>query len=79
MLSEGEKRQHVNTACKLLKRYGDGNEILQRIITIDEAWIWSLEPELKRQSSEWHTKNLPKTLKIPSKSELCQNVDDLCV
>ena len=32
MLLESEKRQHVNIARKLLKRYGDdGNEMLQRI------------------------------------------------
>ena len=60
MLLESEKHQHVNIARKLLKRYGgDGNEMFQQIIAIDETWIRSLEPELKHQSSEWHTKNSP--------------------
>ena len=53
MLSESE-----NIAHKLLKRYGgDGDEMLQQIIAIDETWIRSSEPKLKRKSSEWHTKN----------------------
>ena len=40
MLSESEKHQHVNIARKLLKRCGeDGDEMLQRIIAIDETWI----------------------------------------
>ena len=61
MLSESEKHQRVNIARKLLKRYAeDGNEMLQRIVAIGETWIRSFEPELKRQSSEWHTKNSPR-------------------
>ena len=49
MLSESEIHQLVNIARKLLKRYGeDGDEILHRIVAIDETWIRSFEPELKR-------------------------------
>ena len=62
MPSESEKT-NLNIARKLLKRYGeDGDEMLQRIVAIDETWIWSFEPELKRQRSEWHTKNSPRPL-----------------
>ena len=65
MLSENEKHQRVNIAHKLLKRYGeDGDEMLQRIVAIDETWIRSFEPELKRQSSEWHTKHSPRPVKF---------------
>ena len=47
MLSESEKHQRVNIGCKLLKSYGeDGNEMLQRIVAIDETWIQSFEPDL---------------------------------
>ena len=38
--------------------------MLQRIVAIDETWIWSFEPELKHQSSEWHTKNSPRPVKF---------------
>ena len=52
-----KKHQRVNITRKLLKRYGeDGDEMLQPIVAIDETWIRSFEPELKRQSSERHTK-----------------------
>ena len=65
MLLESEKHQRVNIARKLLKRYGeDGDEMLQRIVAIDETWIQSFEPELKRQSNEWHTKNSPIPVKF---------------
>ena len=65
MLSESEKHQRVNIARKLLKRYGeDGDEMLQRIVVFDETWIRFFEPELKRQNSEWHTKNSPRPVKF---------------
>ena len=38
--------------------------MLQRIVAIDETWIRSFEPELKRQSSKWHTKDSPRPLKF---------------
>ena len=70
MLSESEKHQRVNIARKLLKRYGeDGDEMLQ-VIVIDETWIRSFEPKLKRQSSEWQTKNSARPVKF-SRSQNC--------
>lgn len=65
MLSETEKHQRVNIARSLLQRYHkEGDEMLERIVTIDETWMRSFEPELKRQSSEWHTKNSPRPVKF---------------
>ena len=55
----------------LLHRYGEeGDEMLQKIVAIDETWIRSFEPELKRQSSEWHTKGSPRPLKF-RRSQTC--------
>ena len=50
----------------------EGDAFLHRIMTVDETWIRSYTPELKRQSSEWrHTESpCPKrcrTLQDPSK------------
>ena len=79
MLSESEKHQRLNIARKLLKRYGeDGDEMLRGIVAIDETWIRSFEPKLNTKAMNGIQKIL-KTCKIPSKSELCQNVDDLCI
>ena len=47
------KHQCVKIACSLLESYDEeGNEMLQRIVAIDETWIQSFELELKQQSSE---------------------------
>jgi hypothetical protein len=52
--------------------------MLKRVVAIDETWIRSFEPELKRQSSEWHTPNLPRPVKYRrSMNELSKNVNDL--
>ena len=60
MLSDSEKHHRVKIARSLLHRYGkEGDEMLQKTVAIDETWIRSFEPELKRQSSEWHTKDSP--------------------
>ena len=43
--------------------------MLQQIVAIHETWIWSFEPELKRQSSELHTKNSSRPVKFrPSRN-----------
>ena len=38
--------------------------MFQRIVAIDKTCKRSFEPELKRQSSEWHTKDSPRPLKF---------------
>ena len=38
--------------------------MLKRIVAIDETWMRSFEPELKRQSSERHTPNSPRPVKF---------------
>ena len=63
MLSDSKKHHRVKIARSLLHRYGEeGDEMLQRIVAIDETWMRSFEPELKQQSSEWHTKDSPRPL-----------------
>ena len=65
MLSDSEKHHRIKIARSLLHRNGEeGDEMLQRIVAIDETWIRSFEPELKRQSSEWHTKDSPRPFKF---------------
>ena len=50
--------------------------MLKGVVSINETWIRSFEPELNRQSSEWHT---PATSEISPKSEQTKSVDDICV
>ena len=60
-----KKHHRVKIARSLLHRYGEeGDEMFQRIVAIDKTCKRSFEPELKRQSSEWHTKDSPRPLKF---------------
>ncbi|KFM74214.1 hypothetical protein X975_00919, partial [Stegodyphus mimosarum] len=29
--------------------------LLEKVVTSDETWVYEYDPESKRQSSEWHT------------------------
>ena len=47
-----------------LRRYRrEGDHFLNRIITGDETWARSYEPELKRQSAEWLPRDAPRPAK----------------
>ena len=59
---QAEGRLYVGT--HLLSRFdSEGQDFLSRIVAIDEMWVRSYEPELKRQSAEWHTPSSPRPAK----------------
>ena len=61
-LDQVERRLEV--ATNLRSRFdSEGQDFLSRIVAIDETWIRSYEPEMKRQSAEWHTPSSPRPAK----------------
>jgi histone-lysine N-methyltransferase SETMAR len=64
-LTEVQMWQRMETARLHLDRYArEGEAFLRRIITMDETWARSYEPELKRQSSEWRRQGSPRQRKF---------------
>lgn len=60
-LLEMQKFLRYEAARTHLERYErEGEPFLRRIITIDETWAKSYEPQLKRQSSEWRHHGSPR-------------------
>ena len=56
------KRQRRVTICQdILERQDD---ILGRVITGDETWVYQYDPETKRQSAQWKTANSPRPNKF---------------
>ena len=55
-LTEEQKQRRVTICQDLLERQDD---ILGRVITGDETWVYQYDPETKRQSSQWETANSP--------------------
>ena len=59
-LSEDQKKSRKDTATEHLRRFqSEGNRFLERIVAFDETWAYAFEPELKRQTSEWHSPGSP--------------------
>jgi len=53
-LTEERKQRRVTICQDLLERQDD---ILGRVITDDETWVYQYDPETKWQSAQWKTAN----------------------
>ena len=51
-----EQKQRVTICQDLFERQDD---ILGRVTTGDETWVYQYDPEMKRQSAQWKTANSP--------------------
>ncbi|CAF4935511.1 unnamed protein product [Pieris macdunnoughi] len=56
-------RQSVNIAQKLLDSVRDDPNLLQRVITGNESWIFGYDVETKAQSSQWKLPHEPRLKK----------------
>ena len=73
-LTEEQKQRRVTICKDLLERQDD---ILGRVITGDETWVYQYDPETKRQNAQWKTANSPWPKKFrQSKSRVKNNVAD---
>ena len=59
--TEEQKQRRVTICQDLLEKQDD---ILGRVITGDETWIYQYDPETKRQSAQWNTANSPRKRKF---------------
>jgi len=60
-LTEELKPRRVTICQDLLEKQDD---ILGRVITGDETWVYQYDPETKRQSAQWKTANSPRPKKF---------------
>lgn len=64
-LSETQKQARVKWCTENLKRFNSGNSnLVYDIVTGDETWIYSYEPQTKQQSTVWVFQNEPKPTKV---------------
>ena len=52
LLSEDQKQQRVTVCQDIIERLKDDPDLLGRVITGDESWIFEYDPETKRQSRQ---------------------------
>ena len=56
-LSVEQKVNQLEICQDLLGRLEIEPDFLDKVITGDESWVFDYDPEIKRQSAEWHTKS----------------------
>ena len=63
LLSEDQKQQRVTVCQDIIERLEDDPDLLGRVITGDESWIFEYDPETKRQSRQWKSPASPRPKK----------------
>jgi histone-lysine N-methyltransferase SETMAR len=70
VLTEEQRERRKTLSSDLLQRIADEPDLLKSVITCDETWIFTYDPETKRQSMQWKTPSSPRPKKArmsPSK------------
>ena len=66
-----QKMNRKDICSDIMERFTDDPELISKIITSDETWIFLYDPETKRQSMHWKTPTSPRVKKARmSKSKL---------
>ncbi|UYV63726.1 hypothetical protein LAZ67_2005445, partial [Cordylochernes scorpioides] len=63
LLNCDQKQHRMNIANEMLDSVGDDPNLLQRVITGDEAWVYGYNVETKAQSSQWKLPHEPRPKK----------------
>ena len=64
LLNEEQKERHVQVCQDILEQLETEPNLLKRVVTGDESWIFEYDPLTKRQSLEWKSALLPKPKKV---------------
>jgi hypothetical protein len=61
VLNDHQRAMRVLLANTHLQRWkNEGNAFLDRILTVDESWMHSFDPQLKQQNAEWRAPVSPR-------------------
>lgn len=63
LLNVDQKQHRINIAKELLDSVRDDPNLLQRVITGDESWVYGYDVETKAQSSQWKLPHEPRPKK----------------
>ena len=63
LLNFDQKNRRMNIAQELLNDVNDDPDLLKRVITGDESWVYGYDVETKAQSSQWKFKGEPRQKK----------------
>ena len=63
LLNEGQKERRVQVCQDILRQLKTEPNLLKRVVTGDESWIFKYDPLTKRQSLEWKSALSPRPKK----------------
>jgi hypothetical protein len=63
ILSDEQKERRQELYSDLLQRIEDEPHLMNSVITCDETWIFTYDPETKRQSMQWKSTLSPRQKK----------------
>ena len=63
LLNDGQKENRVQVCQDILKQLEITPDLLSRVVTGDESWIFEYDPLTKRQSFEWKSASSPRSKK----------------
>ena len=63
LLDDDQKERHVVVCQDILEHLQTEPDLLQRVITGNESWIFEYDPETKRQSFQWKYPSSPRPKK----------------
>ena len=63
LLSDEQKEHRKELCLDLLQRTENEPDLLNSIITCDETWVFTYDPETKRQSMQWKSTSSPRPKK----------------
>ena len=63
LLNDGQKENRVQVCQDILKQLEITPDLLSRVVTGDESWMFKYDPLTKRQSLEWKSASSPRPKK----------------
>jgi len=63
LLSREQKEFHAAVAQDLLETANNDPDLLKKVITGDESWVYGYDPETKAQASQWKSPESPRLKK----------------
>jgi type I site-specific restriction endonuclease len=64
LLSQEQKEFRAEVAQDLLETTNNDPDLLKKVITRDESWVYGYDPETKAQSSQWKSPEYPHLKKV---------------
>ncbi len=64
LLTPNHLRQQMDASQSMLRALRTNANIMKRIVTMDETWVYMYDPESKVQSSQWLPKGVPRPTKV---------------